>query len=51
LKTCGGSGILHQEVWKWRREAGIHGRVPTRKEWGGCRRVLISTMNLSRKHS
>jgi hypothetical protein len=34
-----------------RREAGIHGRVPTRKEWDGCRRVLIGTMNCSRKQS
>jgi hypothetical protein len=40
-----------QEVWKQRREAGIHGRVPTRKEWDGCRMVLISTMNCSRKQS
>jgi hypothetical protein len=48
---CGGSGMLPQEVWKQRREAGIHGRVPTRKEWDGCRKVSISTMNCSRKQS
>jgi hypothetical protein len=45
------SGMLHQEVWKQRREAGIHGRVPTRKEWDGHRRVLIGTMNCSREQS
>jgi hypothetical protein len=41
--------MLPQEVWKHRREAGIHGRVPTRKEWDGHRKVLIGTMNCSRK--
>ncbi len=51
LKTCGSSGMLPQEVWKQMREAGIHGRVPTRKEWDGCRKVLISTMNCSRQQS
>jgi hypothetical protein len=51
LKKCGSSDMLPQEVWKQRREAGIHGRVPTRKEWDGCRKVSIGTMNCSRKQS
>ncbi len=43
LKTCGSSGMLPQEVWKQRREAGIHGRVPTRKEWDGHRKEHLMT--------
>jgi hypothetical protein len=43
--------MLPQEVWKQRREAGKHSRVPTRKEWDGHRKVSISTMNCSRKQS
>jgi hypothetical protein len=51
---------LENMWWQWhaalgsmkqRREAGIHGRVPTRKEWDGCRKVLIGTMNCARKQS
>jgi hypothetical protein len=38
--------MLPQEVWKQRREAGIHGRVPTRKEWDGHRKALIGTMTV-----
>ncbi len=51
LRTYGGSGMLHQEVWKQRRETGIHSRVPTRKEWDCHRRVSIGTMKCSRKQS
>jgi hypothetical protein len=40
-----------QEVWKQRKEAGIHGRVPIRKEWDGHRKVSIGKMNCSRKQS
>jgi hypothetical protein len=43
--------MLLQEIWKQRREAGIHGRVPTIKEWDGCRRVSIGTMNCSSKET
>jgi hypothetical protein len=34
-----------------KEKAGIHGRVPTRKEWDGHRKVSIGTMNCSRKQS
>jgi hypothetical protein len=36
---------------KKERGTSIHGRVPTRKEWDGCRKVSISTMNCSRQQS
>jgi hypothetical protein len=41
--------MLHQELWRPRKEENTHDRVPTRWEWDGCRKVLIGTTNCSRR--